>query len=198
MRKFVDIISRAEEVRKKLGLNKSQFSHRIGMKPQTYNNFVGSQGSRPNMELFYGIVREFNVDPMWLLNGSGEPFVATPRDFYALRTNESVVGRRMPARFARRSADLGALRHELDEVLAPYRTGTTPLLRSVRHSDPEVSHAAQVIKHLFWADPVDTAAQVVELLETFSQLAEEMEWLNSRSNSEPAPESSGETQGTQS
>ena len=45
MAKFKEIISRVEEVRMKLGLNKTQFSSRIGMNPQTYNNFVGSQGS---------------------------------------------------------------------------------------------------------------------------------------------------------
>jgi DNA-binding XRE family transcriptional regulator len=181
MRKFTDIIARAEEVRTKLGLNKSQFSHRIGMKPQTYNNFVGSQGSRPNMELFHGIVREFNVDPMWLLNGSGEPFVSAPTGYFPVHA-QSMAPRRMPARFARRDVNLGALKHELDEVLASPRAGATPMLRSGSRSNAEVAHAIQVIKHEFWADPSDTAAQVVAMLESFSQVADEMEWLNSRTD----------------
>ena len=45
--KFGDIIETVEITREQTGLNKSQFSARIGMKPQTYNNFVGSQGSKP-------------------------------------------------------------------------------------------------------------------------------------------------------
>jgi len=182
MRKFTDIIARAEEVRAKLGLNKSQFSHRIGMKPQTYNNFVGSQGSRPNMELFHGIVREFNVDPMWLLNGSGEPFVAAPIEYFRAQTREPMAMRRMPSRFSRMEVNLGALKHELDELLAASRAGATPMLRSGSRSNPEVAHAIQVLKHEFWADPADAAAQVVGMLESFSQVADEMEWLNSRTD----------------
>ena len=178
MRKFTDIIARAEEVRRKLGLNKSQFSHRIGMKPQTYNNFVGSQGSRPNMELFHGIVREFNVDPMWLLNGSGEPFVGGPVGYMPPQSGEPWAPRPMPARFARRDLDLSVLKQELNEVLAAYRAGATPMLRGSRRANPEVAYALAVIKHSFWADPADTVAQVLDALETMSQTADEMEWLS--------------------
>ena len=71
MRKFKDVVERTEEVRKMLGLNKSQFSKRIGMKPQTYNNYIGQQGSKPNIELISGIVDKFNVSPLWLLRGEG-------------------------------------------------------------------------------------------------------------------------------
>ena len=74
MRKFTEIIERIEFIRNQVGLNKSRFSGEIGMKPQTYNNFIGSQGSKPNIELIYGIVNRFKVNPIWLLNGSGEPF----------------------------------------------------------------------------------------------------------------------------
>jgi len=74
LRKFGDIIERIEYVRKYLNLNKSRFSAGIGMKPQTYNNFIGSQGSKPNIELIHGIVNRFKVNPHWLLNGTGEVF----------------------------------------------------------------------------------------------------------------------------
>lgn len=74
MKKFEDIIERIEYVRKYLSLNKSRFSSGIGMKPQTYNNFIGSQGSKPNIELIRGIVNRYAVNPTWLLNGSGEVF----------------------------------------------------------------------------------------------------------------------------
>ena len=74
MRKFADIIERIEYVRQYLNLNKSRFSGEIGMKPQTYNNFIGAQGSKPNIELIHGIVNKFGVNPIWLLNGTGEIF----------------------------------------------------------------------------------------------------------------------------
>ena len=76
MKKFPEIIERVEYVRKYFGLNKSEFSARIGMKPQTYNNFIGSQGSKPNIELIFGVVNEFEVNPHWLLNGVGEKILA--------------------------------------------------------------------------------------------------------------------------
>ncbi len=74
MQKFSEIIDRVEEVRGRLGLNKSRFAGAIDMKPQTYNNFIGVQGSKPNIELISGLVERFKVNPYWLLNGTGEPF----------------------------------------------------------------------------------------------------------------------------
>lgn len=76
LRKFTDIVERIEHLRKHLGLNKSRFSGEIGMKPQTYNNFIGSQGSKPNVELIFGIVNIFGVNPIWLLNGQGSMFLS--------------------------------------------------------------------------------------------------------------------------
>ena len=75
MNKFQDIIDRVEEVRGSLKLNKSKFSNAIGMKPQTYNNFVGLQSSKPNVDLIKGVVNAFNVNPMWLINGIGKMFM---------------------------------------------------------------------------------------------------------------------------
>jgi len=75
LRKFPEIIERIEYTRTHLGLNKSRFSAEIGMKPQTYNNFIGSQGSKPNVELIYGIVTRFGVNPIWLFTGSGPMFM---------------------------------------------------------------------------------------------------------------------------
>ena len=73
-KKFSDIIERIEYLRKLLKLNKSRFSSDIGMKPQTYNNFIGAQGSKPNIELIHGIVNQYGVNPMWLLGGTGAIF----------------------------------------------------------------------------------------------------------------------------
>ena len=75
MERFGDIIARIEEVRKAFNLNKSQFSANIGIKPQTYNNFIGTQKSKPNIKLIYGVVKWYRVNPHWLLYGMGEMFV---------------------------------------------------------------------------------------------------------------------------
>ena len=77
--KFPEIIERVEQVRRYLSLNKTQFSRAIGMKPQTYNNFIGQQASKPSIDLIYGVVNELHVNPMWLLNGIGAIFL-TPHD----------------------------------------------------------------------------------------------------------------------
>lgn len=69
MGKFADIIERCEQVRRREGLNKTAFCGRIGIKPQTYNNFIGAQGSKPNVELLHGVVTQFGVNPLWLLTG---------------------------------------------------------------------------------------------------------------------------------
>ena len=75
MRKFADIVERVEIVRNKSGLNKSQFASAMGMKPQTYSNFVGAQASKPSIELIHGVVRQFRADPQWLLNGTGPMYL---------------------------------------------------------------------------------------------------------------------------
>jgi len=74
-KKHAEIIERIEYTRNFLGLNKSRFSAEIGMKPQTYNNFIGAQGSKPNVELIVGMLERFSVNPAWLLNGRGEMFL---------------------------------------------------------------------------------------------------------------------------
>ncbi len=73
--KFPEIIERIEHVRKQLGLNKSRFCQAFGMKPQTYNNYIGPQGTKPNIELFFGVIDRFSVNPDWLLTGSGDIFL---------------------------------------------------------------------------------------------------------------------------
>jgi hypothetical protein len=76
-REFSEIIDRVEQVRLVLRLSKSRFCKEIGMKPQTYNNFVGTQGSKPNIELLAGIITHYRVNPMWVLTGNGTMFQAT-------------------------------------------------------------------------------------------------------------------------
>ena len=50
---YPKIIERIEWVRRYLSLNKSQFSHRIGITPQTYNNIIGpgNWSLQPNIKI---------------------------------------------------------------------------------------------------------------------------------------------------
>ena len=79
-RKFSEIIERIEYVRGRLSLNKSRFSARIGMMPQTYNNFIGAQGSKPSIELILGMLNVYHVNPYWLLDGIGDVFLESSPD----------------------------------------------------------------------------------------------------------------------
>ena len=94
MRKFADIIDRIEIVRKTLKLKKSAFAGQMGLKPQTYNNFVGSQGSKPSVELVYGVVNQYLVNPHWLLNGIGDAFTPLNENMGAggTRTANEILG----------------------------------------------------------------------------------------------------------
>ena len=74
IQKGTDIIERIEYIRNYLALNKSRFSSEIGLKPQTYNNFIGAQGSKPSVDLILGIVNRFGVNPNWMLNGKTPVF----------------------------------------------------------------------------------------------------------------------------
>ena len=112
MQKFPAIVERVEEVRRRLGLNKSRFSGAIGMSPQTYNNFIGAQGSKPNIELITGVVGFFKVNPYWLLNGTGELF------------EEGVEPEKLAAEFGGRLGDIAA------EIRAP-ALGNFSLTRTV-------------------------------------------------------------------
>ena len=79
-RKYSEIIERVEYVRSRLSLNKRQFSSGIGMKPQSYNNFIGVQGSKPNIELILGMVNVYQVNSTWLFNGIGDVFLESSTD----------------------------------------------------------------------------------------------------------------------
>ncbi|MDH4121820.1 MAG: helix-turn-helix domain-containing protein [Deltaproteobacteria bacterium] len=81
-----DIIERVEYLRTFLGLNKSRFSGEIGLKPQTYNNFIGAQGSKPSIELVMGVVQRFGVNPTWVLTGGGGMFQDEVSEKRALET----------------------------------------------------------------------------------------------------------------
>ena len=68
---FERILARVEQVRETLDLNKSKFCRGFDMKPQTYNNFLGKQGSKPNIPLILGVSKAYGINPAWLLFGGG-------------------------------------------------------------------------------------------------------------------------------
>lgn len=92
--KFKAIIERVEYLRSLLKLNKSRFSDALGMKPQTYNNFIGQQASKPNAELILGCVEVYNASPEWLLTGRGPVFRDESEEYVPRSaTHEEAEGR---------------------------------------------------------------------------------------------------------
>lgn len=70
---------RVRELRKSLNLTMDAFGTRLGVSKQTISNI--ENGNRDMTEhMFKSICREFNVDPSWLRDGSGEMFVQKSRD----------------------------------------------------------------------------------------------------------------------
>lgn len=69
------IVERVEAVRRRCDLGKSAFCAAFSMAPQTYNNFIGAQGSKPNVELVLGVCQAYGVRADWLLWGR-EPVFA--------------------------------------------------------------------------------------------------------------------------
>ncbi len=75
------IIARIENMRRDLRLSRVKFAAGFGMCPQTYNNFIGQQGSKPNMELLMGVVEAYRGHDRkgalaWILWGDGGPGVS--------------------------------------------------------------------------------------------------------------------------
>ena len=70
---------RVRELRKSLNLTMDAFGTRLGVSKQTISNI--ENGNRDMTEhMFKSICREFNVNPSWLRDGSGEMFVQKSRD----------------------------------------------------------------------------------------------------------------------
>lgn len=166
MRKFGDIIERIEYVRNYLGLNKSRFSGEIGMKPQTYNNFIGAQGSKPNIELVYGIVNRFQVNPHWLLNGGGEMFVEGPGagggggDPTGSRVRESDESVGDPGR----TAAARELQEQL-KTLEPVIKETERRIREVERSQvPLMDGLIRIFSRYIAVDPVGATREIKGLV----------------------------------
>ncbi len=75
------IVERIEDMRCDLKLSKSKFCAAFGMKPQTYSNFIGQQGSKPNVELLMGVAEAYRPHDRegalaWIVWGVGGPGVS--------------------------------------------------------------------------------------------------------------------------
>lgn len=132
------IIDRCEEVRRAAGLIKSRFSESLGLKAQTYSNFIGGQCSKPNVELVRGAIAVYKVSPMWLLFGEGDMFqegAEPPGPVAAKIADDEERDRRI--------SDLENWRATVEQVLRmigrpvprsqhiPDGTGTAPSVRQV-------------------------------------------------------------------
>jgi len=129
MQKFAEVVDRIERVRKQFGLNKSRFSSSMGIKPQTYNNFIGKQASKPNLDLVIGLVSRYNVNPEWLLKGVGPVH---------LTSEEGGSGAQMPG-IAPMATEFPSAGWSAPE---PY----TPAPMAAESREPSIERAIQLLK----------------------------------------------------
>jgi hypothetical protein len=178
-KKFSDIIERIEYLRNLLNLNKSRFSSDIGMKPQTYNNFIGAQGSKPNVELIYGIVNKFGANPMWLLNGSGAVFIDESKSAEHLARSPAYRGEpgatmgvqeeRAGFASAPSKADLEALRSEV-KALEQVLHKAEGQLQHMEHSRMNVlDRSVVLLRRYYEVAPAATIGELRALLQRIEQ-----------------------------
>ena len=73
------INERVRDIRKEINLTMEAFGGRLGVTRTAISNIEkGNRGVTDQM--FNSICREFNVNPDWLRDGSGEMFVSVPRN----------------------------------------------------------------------------------------------------------------------
>jgi len=167
-KKFSDIIERIEYLRNLLKLNKSRFSSDIGMKPQTYNNFIGAQGSKPNIELIHGIVNQYGVNPMWLLNGTGSIFQDDQNEpDYRAMTALGRIGVQdgiLPPPGGIGPEAIGALKEEIKD-LAPLLEDVESKVKQMELDHlPIVERYIGLIRRYFEIDPISAIEEFKELL----------------------------------
>lgn len=162
-RRFTEIIERIEQVRGYLGLNRSKFCRTIGMSPQTYNNFIGAQGTKPNIQLLHGVVIRFGVDPMWLFTGGGSMFLANADDRVRRLSQPG-------ARVAERGEPYGIGGTNLDSEelasLVPVLQKIESILRKLDDQyAPLLNRLSEVFRRYLGLHPSDAAAEMQRFLE---------------------------------
>lgn len=161
--RFTEIIERIEQVRRYLGLNRSKFCRSIGMSPQTYNNFIGPQGTKPNIQLLHGVVTRFGVDPMWLFTGRGNMFLAGFGEKPGLPA----------ARFAGVAEEGAFPNHALPPETHQELAGLAPMLRRIEsvlqsldsRYDPLLERFTDVFKRYLRLHPETAVSEITAFLE---------------------------------
>jgi len=167
MRRFNEIIVRIEQVRGYLGLNRSKFCRSIGMSPQTYNNFIGPQGTKPNIQLLHGVVTRFGVNPMWLFTGTGNMFLPGYGERPALRS----IATRGVAEIGSYTADAMPLEeHEGLAALLPMLRRIEATLQGMdgRHT-PLLNRFTDVFKRYLQLHPEAAEKEILSFLEVMER-----------------------------
>ena len=161
MNKFAIIIERIEHVRKYLNVNKSRFSSDIGMKPQTYNNFIGAQGSKPSVDLIHGVVDRYGVNPTWLLNGNGDVFSEEAKLSYAMEGAPFQSAEGDGDSLARKfSGSLNEMQMQL-KSLDPALSQTETRIRELKSSQqPLIEGLTNLMKMYLEIDPVGANREI--------------------------------------
>jgi len=87
-KKISEVTGRLDEFRRSLGLNKTGFAEKLGIRVHTYSDMLGTKGVRPSAEIMEAAVR-LGASAHWLLTGEGpmpqseEPVPATPIEMSA-------------------------------------------------------------------------------------------------------------------
>lgn len=146
------------------------------MKPQTYNNFIGSQGSKPNVELIHGIVNVFGVNPLWLLNGTGPMFLGDPgRPLDAARGEPAAQQgreaaaqvRESPERFGAdtQAANIAEIKEEI-RTLEPVLVRVEDQIRQMENVQmPAVDRLLALLKRYFELDPASALEEFKSTLQ---------------------------------
>ena len=184
---FADIVLRIEEVRISLRLGKSQFAREIGLLPQTYNNFIGHQQSKPSIALLKGVVTAFNLDATWLLTGEGEPF-AEEGGSNSSDTWNAVSSDRPGGRGPNRPwtpSEVDHLQSELVRLtaLAKNFVGELGMLRSAESS--AIQESINVLTRNFVANLELITSHLQQMLMGFQQIVHEKRVSSIPNGSEP-------------
>ena len=140
------------------------------MIPQTYNNFVGTQGSKPSIELVHGVGSRFNVNLTWLLYGKGAVFLDQENALSELptgiRRRSSGVAEAGTEFFSQRQAEgLSELRGNLD-ALGPVIQEMKEGLRQVEARQvPLLEGLTNILKRFFEIDPAGATREVDEFIQ---------------------------------
>ncbi len=136
------------------------------MKPQTYNNFIGSQGSKPNVELLYGIVTRFSVNPLWVFTGQGSMFLEGRGGYGGIRHGAASMhlGEAAP-----RGAEAAALSQELAAIEPLLRKVEDQIKRLESGHSPLLERVYTVMKRYIELHPTEAADELKAMLERIEQ-----------------------------